>query len=219
MYASHITIGLIIASSLLYLFKDHFQAQIWGLLSFSQYQGNTFFPEILSGQIWRLFTPMLLHASFFHLLFNMMWLFQLGQMIEKDKGSLYILLTILLISGLANTAQYLVSGGNFLGMSGVVYGLFGFIWVKTRLEVNHNYLLSSFTVGFLLVYYLLCVIGVFGHIANTNHGVGLCAGMIGGFFSTDYLKDLKTIKRLGLREVAMAFSPFALALIGIISDV
>ncbi len=211
------TISLIVISGLLYLIQSRFQSEIQSFFSFSQYRGKNF-PEILNGQIWRLFTPIFLHATFWHLFFNMMWLFQLGQMIERERGNLYLLFLTLMIGSLANTAQYLVTGGNFLGMSGVVYGLFGFIWVKSHVELNQNYFLSSFTIGFLLVYYLLCVFGIFGNIANTNHGVGLCSGILFGFLSTGYFKNIKNIKKLNARDIMIGLLPFILAAMGVISD-
>ena len=40
------------------------------------------FEKIRQGQIWRLFTPCLLHYDFLHILFNMAWLWILGRQIE-----------------------------------------------------------------------------------------------------------------------------------------
>ena len=212
------TLGLIIASGIIYWLDNQSKGEAFRLLAFSLYSGSGF-PEILSGQIWRLFTPILLHANIWHLLFNMMWLFQLGQMLERERGALYMIYLVLLSSGLANIGQYLVSGGNFVGMSGVVFALFGFVWAKSRLEFNQNYFLSPFTVGFILVYYLLCVWGFFGNIANTNHGVGLCVGMVWGFFSTGYLKNIRSLKKLTTKELMVGLLPFALTALGVISDV
>ena len=49
---------------------------------------NSSFHEIKNGQIWRIFTPSLLHGGILHLLFNILWLMVLGGMIERDKGAL-----------------------------------------------------------------------------------------------------------------------------------
>jgi GlpG protein len=43
--------------------------------------------EILHGQIWRLVTPAFLHAGLMHILFNMLWLKDLGSLIEARLGS------------------------------------------------------------------------------------------------------------------------------------
>ena len=41
--------------------------------------------QILEGQIWRLITPIFLHFSFFHIFFNMWWLYDLGSQLEKKR--------------------------------------------------------------------------------------------------------------------------------------
>ena len=89
-------------------------------------------PEVRRGQVWRLFTPMFLHFDILHILFNMLWLRDLGSMIEARKTSWLLLLLVLVIAGTSNVAQYLVSGPAFGGMSGVVYGLLGYIWMQGR---------------------------------------------------------------------------------------
>jgi GlpG protein len=70
---------------------------------------------------------MFLHFSPLHLLFNMMWLKDLGGVIEVRRGRWRYLGLVLLIAGISNLAQGIVSGPFFGGMSGVVFGLFGYI--------------------------------------------------------------------------------------------
>src|SRR5690606_16541906 len=88
------------------------------LLYYSLYMGRDF-PEIASGQLWRLVTPIFLHGGILHLVFNMLWLYQLGSAIEHYEGSRLLLLMVMILGALCNTAQYLVSGPAFVGMSGV----------------------------------------------------------------------------------------------------
>ncbi|MDD4873202.1 MAG: rhomboid family intramembrane serine protease, partial [Kiritimatiellae bacterium] len=47
-------------------------------------------PDIMQGEIWRIFTPIFLHFGPLHLLFNMMWLKDLGTAIENQHNSLML---------------------------------------------------------------------------------------------------------------------------------
>ena len=110
--------------------------------NFPFYQPTAFYfsENILSGQFWRLLTPVFLHRDFFHFLFNVMWLFELSNMIENDKGRKYTLFLFLSIAILCNIIQYFITGPNFLGMSGVIYGFFGYIWMQIRFGTSSVYI-------------------------------------------------------------------------------
>ena len=83
---------------------------------------------------------------------------------------------------LSNTTQYVVSGGNFIGMSGVVYGVFGYAWIRGRLDPGSGYALSSGTVSTLLLWMAFGFAG-FMHMANWAHLGGLAVGGAWGFLS------------------------------------
>lgn len=141
------------------------------------------FPEILSGQVWRLVTPMFLHFGVMHLVFNLLWLRDLGGMVERHFGWRYLAGFVLIVSALANVGQYVQSGPMFGGMSGVVYGLLGFVWIRGKLDPFSGVFLHPTTVTMMIVWYVLCLVGFIPYVANTVHTVGLLAGVGWGYLS------------------------------------
>jgi GlpG protein len=142
---------------------------------------DTGLPEVRHGQVWRLFTPMFLHFGVLHLLFNMLWLRDLGSMVEARKGSWMLLLLVLVIAAVSNVGQYLVSGPMFGGMSGVVYGLLGYVWMQGRFNRTSNLSLQKQTVTLMIVWFFVCLSGLVGPIANTAHAIGAGLGIAWGY--------------------------------------
>ena len=135
-----------------------------------------FLPEVLHGQVWRLVTPILMHGSILHILFNMFWLRDLGTLLETKHGSRNFLLLVLATGVGSNLLQYAVSGPNFLGMSGVVYGLLGYLWVQGRMNPGFGFELNSQTVMIMAAWLVLGFTGLLGPIANWAHLGGLIMG-------------------------------------------
>ena len=99
---------------------------VYGLQLATQYLLGTDLPAalgmkvnelIIQGQIWRLFTPMFLHASVLHIGFNMYALFVIGTGLERFYGRGRYL-TLYLLSGFTgNVASFLFSVEPSLGAS------------------------------------------------------------------------------------------------------
>jgi len=168
------------------------------LLALFDTQETTFdspmFEKIRQGQVWRLITPALLHADIFHILFNMLWLFVLGRQLEERLSLFRFILFMLLVGVVSNTFQYLMSGANFLGFSGILCGMLGFIWVRQKKAPWEGYVLQPGTL-MLLSIFILALFGIqviaffsqvyFGttfspNIANTAHLTGAAAGILLG---------------------------------------
>ena len=105
-------------------------------------------------------------------------------MIEQRQGSWRLGCLIVVIAALSNLGQYYVSGPNFIGISGVVYGLFGYIWMKGKFDPNSGYYVHPQTVMMMLLWFFLCLTKIMPGIANTVHGVGLLVGVAWGFFAS-----------------------------------
>lgn len=160
------------------------------------FTGGTFdaWASIRRFQVWRLVSPIFIHYSMSHLVFNMMLLFVLGGQIENRRGSRYMALLILVLAIAANLGQALeasLSGGDgfkFGGMSGVGYGIFGYLLVKVKFDNRDGYFLSQLTIILGLAWFVLCLARSFPEmeptlgsfippIANSAHTVGFFTGM------------------------------------------
>ena len=138
-------------------------------------------PHVMQGDIWRLITPIFIHYGPIHILFNMLWLFDLGSAIELRQRSPRLGLLVGVIGVLSNLGQYLWSGYNFGGMSGVVYGLLGYFWVQGKLNPQFGLELHKQIVYMMLIWFVLCWTGLLGDIANVAHTIGLLAGLLLGW--------------------------------------
>lgn len=143
---------------------------------------------LASGEFWRPIGPAFLHFSLLHILFNMMWLKNLGEAIEFERGTTKFLLLCLIIAVISNVAQLYWSGPNFGGMSGVVFGLIGYIWMKGKTQPQHGIGMTHQSITFAILWLVLCMTGTLGAIANGAHLVGFLTGIVIGARQAIYKK-------------------------------
>jgi len=149
-------------------------------------QFNTAPNAMSNGEYWRLITPIFLHFGLFHVIFNGLWTWELGRRIESLTGSFHTFVSVLLMAVASNLGQYLWSGPSlFGGMSGVVYGLLGYVWIRHKVSPRPELAIPAGLLGFMLFWLLLGMSGIIdlfmsGGIANAAHAVGLVTGMILG---------------------------------------
>jgi GlpG protein len=141
------------------------------------------FATIRTGELWRVFTPAILHGNMGHLAMNMMGLFFLGSAIERLHGGRWLLVMLVSVAIFANLVQVFWpesnnGGPNAVGASGATYGLFGFFMVRPFFQPMYPVSLPpSFLLlglGFLVAGVLMIV----PSMANGAHVGGLVGGMI-----------------------------------------
>jgi GlpG protein len=159
---------------------------------------EAFPPEVLTGEFWRLITPIFLHGSpaipgllgmsILHIVMNMLWMRDLGSMIEARQSTARLALLVLVSAVCSNLGQYYASGPDFVGMSGVVYALLGYIWMRGKFDPASGLYLHPQTVTMMVLWFFLCYTGWVGRIANTAHAVGLIVGIAWGLLSAKLSK-------------------------------
>jgi GlpG protein len=169
------TLILIIISIVITLFTNF--GSNYSLFYFTYNDFSTPFFRLQKGELWRLITPIFIHFHFIHILFNMLWLKDLGGLIESRKGAVKFLLIVLSIGVFSNTFEYMISFyPRFGGMSGVVYGLLGYVYVKMKTQPHEGLAIEPGLFKFMMIWLILCMTGMFGSIANGAHISGLVSG-------------------------------------------
>ncbi len=139
---------------------------------------------LIDSQWWRLISPMFIHFSFAHLAFNCLWVYILGEKIEKINGSIIFILLVLISSIASNLSQFYWTSSNlFGGLSGVIYGLLGFCLIIEMESKYDHYGLPPALYLFMIVWLILGFVGIldlfgFGSVANFAHLGGLISGII-----------------------------------------
>lgn len=145
----------------------------------------------------RLLGPALFHFSWLHIVFNTMWWWQLGGEIENQLSKMHLVNLFLFSAIVSNIGQYLVSGPNFGGLSGVVYGLVGYVWFMGWLAPEKGLDISRPILGFLLFWLLLGYTSLLPvNVANTAHLLGLISGCVLAYITIT--KDKKRAKNESL---------------------
>jgi len=148
----------------------------------------------------KMISPMLLHGGIIHLAFNMLWLWEFGRRIEAVQASWSLLVLIVFIALVSNTVQYLYGGSIYFGgMSGVVYGLFSYIWMWQLFDPKKNLSLPGPLIFFLLLSLVVITVINLDFIADEAHIGGLLTGVVYGAF-TAIISRLARIKHTNKKK-------------------
>lgn len=154
----------------------------WPLASFD-YRVEALIQTLENLQLWRLLTPDLLHFSLMHLIFNGVMLWFLGSQVEAMDGRRHMLALVVLTSLGGNIPQFLLSGPMFGGLSGVVYGVLGYVWLCNQWRPRFQFppALMTVAVVWLLIGLTPLTEALLGaSMANAAHIGGLIGGVAYG---------------------------------------
>ncbi len=157
-------------------------AEVWklGMLS-----------TVWSGELWRPFTTTLLHGNLFHVAFNVYWLITFGRVLEPFFGSARYLLVLALLACASTMPSFLVNNWatpldgqvSGVGLSGVGYGLFGFLWIGQRYRSSFFEVCNPEVVQMFVAWFFFCIVLTYLEVLpidNVAHGVGCAVGVLYG---------------------------------------
>ncbi len=135
-------------------------------------------PLVANGQWWRLLTACFIHIGFFHIMFNMYFLYQLGPVFERLYGSVNFLIIYLLAGIMGNLVSFAFGANNTVsaGASTSLYGMFG-LALGMMMNYKDDAMLRSFGASFVSI----IVINIVYSLMNPRVGMlGHMGGLLGG---------------------------------------
>jgi rhomboid protease GluP len=141
---------------------------------------------IRAGELWRLITPVLLHASIPHILFNMYALYVIGVGLERYFGHGRYFLLYMLGGFTGNVLSFLLSSGYSVGASTAIFGLIGAEGVflfQNRQLFGRQFGRAIGNVFFIIVVNLLIDFVPGSGIDYWGHIGGLLGGLIFTWFA------------------------------------
>lgn len=175
-----VTYSLIVVTVIVYALQQ---------ISMSMFNGNDLLfvyggkinQFIYQGQLWRLITPVLLHGSIYHILFNMYALFILGREVEVAYGHSRFFLLYVMGGFAGNVFSFIFTPGSSLGSSTAVFGL---VAAEAVFFYQNRRLFGNRARGILLNLATIVVINLFigltpgSGIDNFGHLGGLLGGAL-----------------------------------------
>jgi GlpG protein len=146
--------------------------------------------SLKKGEVWRIMTPALLHGDIIHLAMNMFMFVSFGRIVERWIGTPKFAILVFVLMVLPNLFQglspdWMRGSPFFVGISGVLYGLFGFVWIRTTINPSHG---ISIPFPMIVLLVAIIVIGLSGMVpgwglADLCHLGGLVVGCAAGYLA------------------------------------
>jgi len=184
-YATYTLIGVTVFVYVLQLLSQRFLGA-----DYPELFGVKFGSLIRTGQLWRLVTPLFLHASLLHIGFNMYALWVFGRGIESRFGRLRFLALYFLAGFAGNVLSFVLTPDPSLGASTAVFGLLAAegVFLYQNREILHGQARRAI-VNLVYMAGINLLIGFSVHgVDNWGHIGGMLGGLLFAWFGAPYWK-------------------------------
>jgi rhomboid protease GluP len=167
------------------------------------------------GEWWTLITAIYLHGSLLHILFNVLWIRQLGPAVEEVYGSarFFVIFTLAGVAGFV--VSNVVTGYPTIGASGSIFGLLGAIvaFGRKRGGAYGALVLRQYGQWALIMFLMGLFMG--GGVNNFAHAGGFVGGFVAGLVMSLVERRAESFmdRLLAGLCVALTVGSFALALL------
>jgi len=127
--------------------------------------------------LWRLWAPTFVHVSWHHIIVNfLMWWYFATRLERYSRYQLIFLTFVTALFG--NLCQWVLGNSLFGGLSGVIFGVAGYIWAMDKFSGLSLFPFSDSLMILILVVMLISTTGLLGQSADWAHAGGLVAGIV-----------------------------------------
>ena len=154
------------------------------------------------------------HGDFLHIAFNLSWIWMFGRVLEENVSKGFWLLLFVTCAVFASATELAWSDQLGIGLSGVVYGLFGFIWFTRHRYPAFHAVINQQTALWLTGWLVFCIVmtktGTM-NVANGAHFGGLVAGSVIGLCArkSRWSATAVCVVFLGLSIGSVAYAPWS----------
>lgn len=141
---------------------------------------------IFEGDYWGLITSNFLHVEIWHIAFNIYWVWLFGKKIEFESSRIFYILLILSGALVSSLAQLAFSDSTGIGLSGIGYAFFGYLYLKNSTEGGFHNFLQMKTIKLFIFWLGLCLFLTrikAWNVGNAAHIGGLLWGVLLAYIS------------------------------------
>lgn len=172
------------------------------------------YPVIIEGRWWTIFSGIYLHGGLLHILFNMLWIRQLGPAVEELFGSsrFFIIFTVSGAVGFLVSTLFKVPAT--VGASGAIFGLFGaIVYYGRHRGGSFGQAIYRQTAAWAVLLFILGL--TWAGVDNYAHAGGFIGGYVTGMLLGYNERKRETFQHRSFAIACLAISGFAL-LMGLI---